>query len=103
MANSPGRTAHTFPCGWLNCRTSHTLSCTTCVAKQVQLEKLTEQFQTVTEDMRRRFAVDGEPLVNIKLSLLTRGLSGITDNLSFNRIEAQCDTATISTPSRHPV
>ena len=31
---------------------------------QVQLEKLTEQFQTVTEDMRRRFAVDGEPMVN---------------------------------------
>lgn len=32
--------------------------------QQVQLEKLTEQFQTVTEDMRRRFAVDGEPMVN---------------------------------------
>ena len=31
---------------------------------QVQLEKLTEQFQVVTEDMRRRFAVDGEPMVN---------------------------------------
>jgi len=31
---------------------------------QVQLEKLTENFQTVTEDMRRRFAVDGEPMVN---------------------------------------
>lgn len=30
----------------------------------MQLEKLTEQFQVVTEDMRRRFAVDGEPMVN---------------------------------------
>ena len=35
-----------------------------CNNPQVQLEKLTEQFQTVTEDMRRRFAVDGEPMVN---------------------------------------
>mmetsp|Transcript_11150 Transcript_11150/g.33431 ORF Transcript_11150/g.33431 Transcript_11150/m.33431 type:complete len:669 (+) Transcript_11150:244-2250(+) len=32
--------------------------------EQVQLERLTAQFQTVTEDMRRRFAVDGEPLVS---------------------------------------
>lgn len=31
---------------------------------QVQLEQLTKQFQNVTEDMRRRFAVDGEPLVS---------------------------------------
>ncbi len=30
----------------------------------MQLERLTEQFQTVTEDMRRRFAVDGEPFVS---------------------------------------
>lgn len=35
-----------------------------CLTPQVQLEKLTEQFQVVTEDMRRRFAVDGEPMVN---------------------------------------
>lgn len=31
---------------------------------QVQLERLTEQFQTVTEEMQRRFAVDGESLVS---------------------------------------
>lgn len=32
--------------------------------EQVQLERLTEQFQTVTEEMQRRFAVDGESLVS---------------------------------------
>lgn len=32
--------------------------------EQVQLERLTEHFQTVTEDMQRRFAVDGEPLMS---------------------------------------
>lgn len=31
---------------------------------QVQLEKLTEAFQTVTEDLKRRFAVNGESLVD---------------------------------------
>jgi len=31
---------------------------------QVQLEKLTETFQTVTEDLKRRFAVNGESLVD---------------------------------------
>ena len=31
---------------------------------QVQLEKLTETFQTVTEDLKQRFAVNGESLVD---------------------------------------
>ena len=31
---------------------------------QVQLEKLTASFQCVTEDLRRRFMVDGEPLLH---------------------------------------
>ncbi|KAK9800247.1 hypothetical protein WJX73_005883 [Symbiochloris irregularis] len=31
--------------------------------EQIQLEKLTATFQTVPEDVRRRFAVDGEPLL----------------------------------------
>ncbi len=30
----------------------------------VQLENLTQSFQTVTEDLRRRFAVNGEPLLD---------------------------------------
>lgn len=30
----------------------------------VQLENLTQSFQTVTEDLKRRFAVNGEPLVS---------------------------------------
>lgn len=30
---------------------------------QIQLEKATASFQSVTEDLRRRFAVDGEPLL----------------------------------------
>jgi adenylate cyclase class IV len=30
----------------------------------VQLENLTQSFQTVTEDLKRRFAVNGEPLVD---------------------------------------
>ncbi|KAG7673300.1 hypothetical protein Ndes2526B_g03266 [Nannochloris sp. 'desiccata'] len=30
----------------------------------VQLENLTQSFQTVTEDLRRRFAVNGEPLID---------------------------------------
>ena len=34
------------------------------VSPQVQLEKLTETFQTVTEDLKRRFAVNGESLVD---------------------------------------
>ena len=34
------------------------------VGAQVQLEKLTETFQTVTEDLKRRFAVNGESLVD---------------------------------------
>ena len=35
-----------------------------CMRSQVQLEKLTETFQTVTEDLKRRFAVNGESLVD---------------------------------------
>lgn len=31
---------------------------------QVQLEKLTASFQNVSEDLRRRFVVDGEPLLD---------------------------------------
>lgn len=31
--------------------------------EQIQLEKATASFQSVTEDLRRRFAVDGEPLL----------------------------------------
>jgi hypothetical protein len=31
-------------------------------ALQVQLERLTAQFQQVTDDMKRKFVVDGEPL-----------------------------------------
>lgn len=30
---------------------------------QIQLQKLTSSFQSVTEDMKRRFAVAGEPLI----------------------------------------
>lgn len=30
----------------------------------VQLENLTRSFQTVTEDLKRRFAVNGEPLID---------------------------------------
>ena len=30
----------------------------------MQLEKLTASFQCVTEDLRRRFMVDGEPLLH---------------------------------------
>ena len=32
--------------------------------QQLQLEKLTASFQYVTEDLRRRFMVDGEPLLH---------------------------------------
>ncbi|KAK9845894.1 hypothetical protein WJX81_005399 [Elliptochloris bilobata] len=32
--------------------------------EQVQLEKLTSSFQSVSEDLRRRFVVDGEPLLD---------------------------------------
>ena len=35
-----------------------------CAGVQVQLEKLTEAFQTVTEDLKRRFAVNGESVVD---------------------------------------
>ena len=31
---------------------------------QVQLSKLTASFQSVSEDLRRRFVVDGEPLLD---------------------------------------
>lgn len=31
---------------------------------QLQLEKLTASFQCVTEDLRRQFMVDGEPLLH---------------------------------------
>ena len=31
---------------------------------QLQLEKLTAAFQCVTEDLRRQFMVDGEPLLH---------------------------------------
>ena len=32
--------------------------------QQLQLEKLTASFQCVTEDLRRQFMVDGEPLLH---------------------------------------
>lgn len=31
---------------------------------QVQLENLTSSFQSVTEDLKKRFAVNGEPLID---------------------------------------
>ena len=56
---------------------------------QIQLEKLTASFQSVTEDVRRRFVVDGEPL-------LEEGLEGRSPILgaSFSR------TTGFSIPSR---
>lgn len=48
--------------------------------EQVQLERLTEQFQTVTEEMQRRFAVDGEPLVSA--GLLSAATSPLRNSLS---------------------
>jgi hypothetical protein len=47
----------------------------------VQLEKLTASFQCVTEDLRRRFMVDGEPLLHEN----SIGSSPVLSN-SFRRI-----------------
>ena len=43
----------------------------------VQLENLTQSFQTVTEDLKRRFAVNGEPLIDESVvgSYASRGSS----------------------------
>ena len=38
--------------------------CSTATVVQLQLEKLTAAFQCVTEDLRRQFMVDGEPLLH---------------------------------------
>ena len=35
-----------------------------CTCAQVQLENLTSSFQSVTEDLKKRFAVNGEPLID---------------------------------------
>ncbi|KAK2078989.1 hypothetical protein QBZ16_002679 [Prototheca wickerhamii] len=47
----------------------------------VQMENLTAAFQTVTEDLKRRFRVNGEPL---EASSLSRGSSPLTQD-SFRR------------------
>ena len=35
-----------------------------CLVAQVQLERLTASFQNVTEDMRQRFVVDGQTMLD---------------------------------------
>lgn len=55
----------------------------------VQLENLTQSFQTVTEDLKRRFAVNGEPLVSGEhvVGSLSRGSSPMVPyGGSFTRI-----------------
>lgn len=47
------------PCDWL-----HKANATHVRRAQVQLSKLTASFQSVSEDLRRRFVVDGEPLLD---------------------------------------
>ena len=51
----------------------------------VQLENLTQSFQTVTEDLKRRFAVNGEPLIDENVvGSFSRGSSPLF-NSSFTR------------------
>lgn len=49
-----------------NSTVPHTLDLTnySWLHRQLQLEKLTASFQYVTEDLRRQFMVDGEPLLH---------------------------------------
>ncbi|KAL4451982.1 hypothetical protein ABPG75_007644 [Micractinium tetrahymenae] len=52
----------------------------------VQIGHLTESFQTVTEDLKRRFAVNGEPLIDESVvGSLSRGASPHWSNGSFRR------------------
>lgn len=54
---------------------------------QVQLSKLTAAFQTVTEDMKRRFVVDGEPQINefdvVGCSPMSEGAGSFRRNVGF--------------------
>ncbi|KAL4857135.1 Uridine-cytidine kinase C [Chlorella vulgaris] len=52
----------------------------------VQIGNLTESFQTVTEDLKRRFAVNGEPLIDeTVVGSLSRGTSPHWTNSAFQR------------------
>ncbi|PRW57239.1 Uridine-cytidine kinase C [Chlorella sorokiniana] len=52
----------------------------------VQIGHLTESFQTVTEDLKRRFAVNGEPLIDESVvGSLSRGASPHWSSGSFKR------------------
>ena len=46
------------------CSSSDCCAHTAAAPVQLQLEKLTAAFQCVTEDLRRQFMVDGEPLLH---------------------------------------
>ncbi|KAI8104527.1 hypothetical protein M9434_003082 [Picochlorum sp. BPE23] len=49
----------------------------------IQLENLTQEFLTVSEDLKRRFAVNGEPLTDELVGSLSKGSSPLISGSSF--------------------